>query len=325
MRPLFFFLCGIGLSLQAHAMEVVPPGLLTTSPIISDATFARIAKKNDLSSKSFGPQDLQKLDKKFSTVVETLRKGGVFEKVAVISKKYGVSPQAVAACIIGEHVFNVHLVDNFQGYFIYAYSKWIEQYDTARDQYLALLKEKDIAALLQDKSLNDYERWDTIFNVYNTKYRGTKEYPNSNFLMAFFNPMRAGLTYGLGQLSPTRILLTNDIAVAKGGLKKIDPTHTDELYQSTLDVDTNIHYVAASVVAEIEQYKKHAQMDISQNIGVIATLYNLGDEKRRALKLAKENDTRTDQDKSLMYPKENFYGWYMNKKEAQIRALFPSS
>ena len=92
MRPLFFFLCGIGLSLQAHAMEVVPPGLLTTSPIISDATFARIAKKNDLSSKSFGPQDLQKLDKKFSTVVETLRKGGVFEKVAVISKKYGVSP-----------------------------------------------------------------------------------------------------------------------------------------------------------------------------------------------------------------------------------------
>ncbi len=129
----------------------------------------------------------------------------------------------------------------------------------------------------------------------------------------------------MGQLSPTRILLTNDIAVAKGGLKKIDPTHTDELYQSTLDVDTNIHYVAASVVVEIEQYKKHAQMDISQNIGVIATLYNLGDEKRRALRLAKENETRTDQDKSLMYPKENFYGWYMNKKEAQIRALFPSS
>ena len=114
--------------------------------------------------------------------------------------------------------------------------------------------------------------------IYNKKYRGTKDYPNKNFVFTFFNPYGAGLTYGLGQLSPIRILLTNDIAVKMGKMKKIEPTNTEDLYFSTLDVDTNINYVAASVVASITNYKKYAQFDISNNIGVIATLYNLGDE-----------------------------------------------
>ena len=137
-----------------------------------------------------------------------------------------------------------------------------------------LLQEDDIKIILQNKEISDYEKWDTIMKIYNKKYRGTKDYPNKNFVFTFFNPYGAGLTYGLGQLSPIRILLTNDIAVKMGKMKKIEPTNTEDLYFSTLDVDTNINYVAASVVASITNYKKYAQFDISNNIGIIATLYN---------------------------------------------------
>lgn len=97
---------------------IVPNGLLTVSPIISDATFSKIAKKNNLSEKNFTQEDLKKLDNKFNSVTEKLRKEHVFEKIVQIAPKYGVSAEAVAACIIGEHVFNVTIADQFQSYFI---------------------------------------------------------------------------------------------------------------------------------------------------------------------------------------------------------------
>lgn len=300
---------------------LVPSGTLSPTPIISDATFAKIAKKNNLSEKQFNAEDLQKLDAKFNKVVNTLQKDHVFDKIAQIAPKYGVSPEAVAACIIGEHVFNVTLVDKFQSYFIDIYSKWLDKDNEVQHIYLAYLKEPEVASILNsDKT--DYEKWDTIFNLYNQKYRGTKNYPNKNFIFTFFNPYGAGLTYGLGQLSPVRVLLTNDIAVRMGGLKKIQPTDTKSLYFATLDVDTNINYVAATVVASITNYKKYANFDISNNIGVIATLYNLGNEKSRAEQLENTNQTLLKANKPIVLPKENFYGWYMNKKENDIKKLF---
>jgi hypothetical protein len=313
------------LSTLSHAETLkpilVPSGVLTPKPIISDATFAKIAAKNNLSEKDFTQADLQKLDFKFKHVTATLEKDHVFEKIAQIAPKYGVSPESVAACIIGEHVFNVTLADTFQSYFIGAYSKWLDKSSTVQHIYLALLKEPDVASILASNQ-TDYEKWDKIFNLYNQKYRGTKNYPNENFIFTFFNPYGAGLTYGLGQLSPVRVLLTNDIAVKMGGLKKIEPSDTKSLYFATLDVDTNINYVAETVVASIDNYKEYANFDISQNIGVIATLYNLGNEKTRAEKLESINEHLIQDHKAIVFPKENFYGWYMNKKEVDIKKLF---
>lgn len=299
---------------------VVPSGLLSEKPIISDATFARIAKKNNLSEKDFTEEDLKKLDAKFTKVTNTLNKEHVFEKIAKIAPRYGISPETVAACIIGEHVFNVGLVDSFQSYFVNIYSKWIDKHDSIQEIYLTFLEEPEVQEILESNN-TDFEKWDTIFNLYNQKYRGRKNYPNNAFIYAFFNPMGAGLTYGLGQLSPIRVLLTNDIAVKMGGLKKINPEDTEDLYFATLDVDTNINYVAATVVSNINNYKKYANFDISQNIGVIATLYNLGEEKKRAQQLAKVNAKLVKEGKQMNYPVENFYGWYMNKKEKEIKSL----
>ena len=302
---------------------VVPSGLLTTVPIISDATFAKIAKKNNLSEKDFNEEDLQKLDAKFAKVVATLKQDNVFEKIQKIAPKYGVAPEDVAACIIGEHVFNVTLADKFQSYFVDIYSKWLDQHNSIQHLYLNYLKEPEIETILKTNN-TDYEKFDAIFDLYNQKYRGKNDYPNKSFIMTFFNPYGAGLTYGLGQLSPIRILLTNDIAVKMGGLKKIEPTDTESLYFATLDVDTNINYVAATVVASIVNYKKYANFDISHNVGVIATLYNLGNEKKRAKELAKINEQLIKEKKEIIYPKENFYGWYMNKKESDIKQLIHS-
>ena len=68
-------------------------------------------------------------------------------------------------------------------------------------------------------------------------------------------------------------------------------------------------------------YKQIAGFDISQNPGITATLYNLGDAATRARELKAENDKRAAKGKPPVYPQENFYGWLVNDKEAELRAL----
>ena len=305
---------------SVQAIKVVPSGMLSKKPIISESTFAIISKKSKLTERDFNAADLEKLDKKFNSVVNTLKKEGVFDKIKKIAPLYQMAPEAVAASIIGEHVFNVGIVDQFQNYFMSIYSKWVDKHSSVHHIYLNFLKEPEVSSVLKSSN-SDYEKWDTLMDLYNQKYRGKQNYPNSSFIFSFFNPYGAGLTYGLGQLSPARILLTNDLAVKHGGLKKIDPTDTQAMYFATLDVETNIHYVAATNLASIINYKKYAEFDISQNIGVIATLYNLGNEKKRAQALHKINEQKIKNNQSLEFPVENFYGWFMNKKEEQIKQL----
>ena len=88
----------------ANSITVLPSGVLANKPIISEATFSKIARKNDLESISFNQHDLQKLDEKFNQVVATLAKEHVFEQIKSISAMYGVSPEAVAAVPpVGDH------------------------------------------------------------------------------------------------------------------------------------------------------------------------------------------------------------------------------
>ena len=85
--------------------------------------------------------------------------------------------------------------------------------------------------------------------------------------------------------------------------------------------DTSLDYVAANIRVEIDMYKRIAGFDISQNPGITATLYNLGDAATRARELKAENDKRAAQGKPPLYPSENFYGWLVNDKEDELRAL----
>ena len=82
-----------------------------------------------------------------------------------------------------------------------------------------------------------------------------------------------------------------------------------------------MHYIAASIRASIDSYKKYAGFDISQNPGIVATLYNLGDSPTRARDLKALNDQRAQQGLPPQFPQENFYGWFVNEKAADLRKL----
>ena len=72
----------------------------------------------------------------------------------------------------------------------------------------------------------------------------------------------------------------------------------------------------------IDAYRDIAGFDISQNPGITATLYNVGNPEARASALKAENARRRDEGQPERLPEENYYGWLVNDKLPELQALF---
>jgi hypothetical protein len=88
-----------------------------------------------------------------------------------------------------------------------------------------------------------------------------------------------------------------------------------------MDPDMSLDYMAAIIAHDIQAYRQIAGFDISQNPGITATLYNLGDAVDRARALAAENRKRRTKGLGVVYPHENYYGWLVNARLAELRKL----
>jgi hypothetical protein len=79
--------------------------------------------------------------------------------------------------------------------------------------------------------------------------------------------------------------------------------------------------MAAVIRSSIAAYREIADVDISGNPGITATLYNVGNPRARAAALAAANKARTAAGEAPALPEENYYGWLVNDKLPELRAL----
>ena len=122
-------------------------------------------------------------------------------------------------------------------------------------------------------------------------FRGKKAaFPNDRFSATFFQPFYAGQTFGIGQLNPLTALEMSDLVHRVSGLPTLDSSDPRGVYKTIMDPDLTLPYVAATLRKSIDAYKSIAGFDISQNPGLTATLYNLGNPEARARALKAEND-----------------------------------
>ncbi|MEN0086799.1 MAG: DUF1402 family protein, partial [Pseudomonadota bacterium] len=98
-----------------------------------------------------------------------------------------------------------------------------------------------------------------------------------------------------------------------------------DLYRAIMRPDDSLNFVAAIIAQAIDDYEVLAGFDISGNPGLTATLYNLGDSRSRANKLAAENEKHKAAGKKPRLPKENYYGWLVNDKIEDLNAIFAQS
>jgi hypothetical protein len=264
---------------------------------------------------------------KYRRVFDLLEKDAALRsKIVSVSKKYGFDPIHMVGAIIGEHTYNVDVYDRLQTYYVKAVS-YVSNAISFRHAGESV---GDFVARPQfeecGKHTGSYALWACRERIWNTKFRGKTadgtKFPNDRFGAVFFQPLYAGQTFGIGQLNPLTALQMSDIVNEVSGLPKLSHDRPTDVYRTIMDPDLTLPYVAATLKASMDAYKRIAGFDISKNPGITATLYNLGDPEGRARALKAENDKRRREGLGSRLPQENYYGWLVNEKLPELQALF---
>jgi hypothetical protein len=266
-------------------------------------------------------------DAKYRKVIALLRNDKALRrKIVEAARQFGISPLHIAGAIVGEHTYNVDAYDRLQTYYVKAVSYLGSSFSFSYEG-------EDIAEFVQRpefaacQGLKDsYALWTCREDVWNGSFRGQsvggRQYPNNRFSAVFFQPFYAGQTFGIGQLNPLTALQMSDTVARVAGMPKLDYRDPQAVYRTIMDPDQTLPYVAATLRKSIDAYKSIAGFDISQNPGLTATLYNVGGPEARAQALKAENERRAAEGQEPKLPEENYYGWLVNDRIADIEALF---
>lgn len=261
-------------------------------------------------------------ERKYEKAVALLRNDTrLMRDIKAAAKKFKIDPIHIIGAIVGEHTYNVDALDRAQTYYVkaLAYIKNDIQfaYDGESVSDFITRPQFDVCAKLKSSR----PLWTCRENVWESKFRnktvdGTK-FPNDRFSAVFFQPFFAGQTFGIGQLNPlTALMMTDRVKKVMGG-RTLDHQDGKDVYQTIMDPKTTIPYIAATLAQSIDDYKKYAGFDISDNPGLTATLYNTGRSDQRARALAAKNEGKANKTP----PVENYYGWLINDRIEELRSL----
>jgi hypothetical protein len=245
----------------------------------------------------------------------------LISKIKAVSRAYDIQPIHVIGAIVGEHTYNVDAYDGLQSYYIKAASYAGESFRFAYngedvDDFVA----RPQFARCNGKS-ESYGLWTCREDVWEEDFRGKtvggKAFPNNRFSAVFFQPFYAGQTFGLGQINPLTALMLSDTVSRISGIPKLDEKKAADVYHAIMDPDLSLAFIAAGIKTSIDDYRSIAGMDISNNPGLTATLYNLGNPRKRAAALAARNRGAGQP----VWPEENYYGWLINEKLDDLKSL----
>ncbi len=298
-------------SAPAFAMQVVPPGNRhAEQPDVPGASVRRT--KGTKTS----------FDRKYEKVHDLLSSDHeLMAKIKKVSAAYGIDPIHVIGAIVGEHTYNVDAYDRLQSYYVKAASYAGESFRFAYngEDVDDFIKRPQFAKC--NGKGDSYMLWSCREDVWESDFRGKTvdgtSFPNNRFSAVFFQPFYAGQTFGLGQINPLTALMLSDLVSKVSGYEKLNEKDAGSVYKAIMEPDVSLAFVAASIRRSIDDYKQIADMDISKNPGLTATLYNVGNSRQRAAALAAKNRASAE----TVWPEENYYGWLINDKLDELERL----
>lgn len=247
-------------------------------------------------------------------------------KIRKAAAAYRIDPIHIVGALVGEHTYNVDVYDRLQSYYVKAVAYAGDEFRFGYDHESV----GDFVARPEFASCEGYndswDAWSCRETIWETRFRGRRVggtvYPDNRFSAVFFQPFYAGQTFGLGQINPLTALKLTDMVHRYSGYPKLDYRDAASVYNAIMEPDISLAYVAAAIRMSIDDYRRIAGIDISQNPGITATLYNVGNPDRRAATLASENRKRAARGLAPELPEENYYGWLVNEKLDELRPLF---
>jgi hypothetical protein len=269
------------------------------------------------------------IEKKYQrALLKIARTPGVIAEMQKAGRLYGIDPVLIFGTMIGEHSFNVGAADMGQDLIASWTSGWTKRFLMNSGDLQTLLRSPQVMKDC-DKHLSSSHAnyWDCVANTWNKHFRGNPNdsvsEDNMGFRTKFFNPVGVGMTYGLGQLDPIRALMVADIVHKTSGFNMVSISDPDGLYGAILDPISGVHFVAANITLYLQAYLEIANFDISGNVGVVASLYNLGREKSFARSRYNTNVANLSAipQRPLEPPMESYYGFFVNEKVGDLRRV----
>lgn len=320
-RLLAALLAGFLLVLPASAASVtmVPPGNRNAAqPAIPGVSHSRTAATGG---------SFQAKYRKIHDLLASNR--DLQEKIRTVARTYGIDPIHIAGALVGEHTYNVDALDRLQTYYVKAMSYLNSGIDFAyKGEPIESFVDRPQFSRCKGYTTDDEMLWSCREQVYEQSFRGRsvdgRSYPDNRFGAVFFQPYYAGQTFGLGQINPMTALAVSDIVHRVSGYPDLDMRDAGSVYAAIMDPDKSLAYMAAVIRSSIDKYRAIAGFDISRNPGLTATLYNVGDPITRARRLKAENERRAAGGQPPRVPEENYYGWLVNDKQDELRAIFPA-
>ena len=232
-------------------------------------------------------------------------------KIKVSARAFGIDPVHIVGALVGEHTYNVDAKDRLQTYYVkaMAYLKQDMRFHHKGEAVTRFVKRPEFRVCRSARG--SYALWSCRERVWEEKFQGKRGYPRTSFGRTFFQPFYAGQTFGLGQLNPLTALKVNDLVRSRyRRARRLKASQAGAVYQAIMDPDVTLMTMAAVIRNAIDVYRREGGYDISGNPGITATLYNLGKVETRA-RAAK---------KRKRMPQENYYGWLVNDRLAELRA-----
>lgn len=291
---------------SAYALIKVPPGNRNASqPEIPYGAVSRTRATNgSFQDKYEKIRDLLAEDKK------------LVGKIKQAAADYGIQPIHIVGALVGEHTYNVDALDRLQTYYVKALSYFNSDISFAyeSEKVTKFVKRPEFAKC--SGFADSYDLWSCREHVWNDVFRGRnhsgKTWPDARFGQTFFQPFYAGQTFGLGQLNPLTALRVTDMVSRTSGGKPLKADDPQLVYKTIMEPDSSLKYMSAVIRISIDAYRDIAGFDISDNPGITATLYNLGDVRTRAQALKRKGGA---------LPQENYYGWLINEKRRELEQL----
>ena len=304
-------------AVPASAATKVPPGNRNASqPGVPGGSAKRTAAMNTT------------YEAKYRRVVDLLRTDSALRsKIASVSRQYGIDPIHMVGAIVGEHTYNVDVYDRLQTYYVkaIAYMSNALRFEHNGETISTFVQRPQFQEC--EKLSESYEIWACRERTWNRQFRGKtvdgQRFPDDRFGAVFFQPFYAGQTFGIGQLNPLTALQMSDVVRKVSGFPALNADEPAKVYQTIMDPDLTLAYVAATLKTSIDAYRDIAGYDISNNPGVTATLYNVGDPEERARALRTENAKRRAAGLGPRLPEENYYGWLINDRLDELEKLVP--
>lgn len=308
---LFMLITSNVLPIAASAdIAVVPAGNRSeTQPKIPKDSYSRTRSSNgSFQGKYEKIRDLIARDKKLQAGIKKS------------AKRFNIDPVHIVGALIGEHTYNVDAYDRLQRYAAKAatYLKESMQFQYEGEHVLKFVARPEFKKCAVYK--DNYRLWDCREDVWKKTFSGKTvdgiSWPRDRFSRVFFQPFYLGQTFGLGQLNPLSALQVDDIVRRKTKRRALSAKNAPKVYETIMDPESTLDYMAAILKISITSYRQIAGVDISNNPGITATLYNLGNVIDRAHALKAK---RAKYPNAL--PQENYYGWLVNNKISELENL----